>query len=63
MLAPPNVDKAARTAESVCQQLGIDTVSIYIMRGKLFGVSTPGNSYFIDDEDGKLYLYADDEEG
>ena len=63
MTAPTNVDKAARMAEAACMILGVETLSIHVIRGRLFGVGTYGNSYFVDDEDGKLHLYTYVEEG
>ena len=52
------IEQAARIAEAACQQLGVETVSIYIMHGALFGVGTQGNSFFVDSEDGKLKLHT-----
>lgn len=62
MLAPKNVERVARICEFIAQQEGVDTISVYITSGRLFGVGTYGNTYFVDSEDGELHLYLHVEE-
>ena len=57
MLAPKNVRQVCRIAEAAARELDVQTISIYITSGGLFGAGTYGNSYFVDSEDGELHLY------
>ena len=56
MEPPKKMQQAAKIMETVCQELEIDTLSIYVKGGRLFGIGTFGNSYFVDSENGRLKL-------